>query len=277
MDIGAVTRNFSELSIDEVAALLADNGFKWAELALLHTDANYWRFNGRSDLSDLTNDRMRKIIKSFTGKGVDVPAMAVYTNLLEPDNDERKENLKYFERHMQYAADNGIASLSTECGFVSDDRGLVPKNYEQRFKRLVDSFKWLCEKAERYNVNIALEPTVIDIVTSAKRCRDFIKQVDSSKAAILLDPANLIPNSDEEDIFKYLKDDIVYFHGKDRKVNDIGGRILGDGEINWPLFLSLYHKYTDGMPFILEYVNKDNLCDIRDRLFAYDKLAVEYY
>ena len=275
MDIGVVSRNFPELSIEEVASLIADNGFKWVELSLLHTDANYWRFNGRSDLSDMTNARMAKIVKTFTNKGVEVPAMAVYTNLIEPDDDERKENLKYFERHMQYAADNGIATLATECGYDRKDRGIAPDNYEPRFDRLVDSFKWLCEKAERYDVNIALEPTVIDLVRSAKRCKDFIKQVGSPKATVLIDPANLITNSDEEDIFKYLKDDVVYFHGKDRKVNDIGGRILGEGEINWPLFLSLYHKHCDGMPFILEYVNKNNLCEIRDRLLAYDKLALQ--
>ncbi len=49
--------------------------------------------------------------------------------------------------------------------------------------------------------------------------RDFILQSGSDRIKVLLDPANLIANSSEEDMFFYLKDHIAYFHGKDRKVN----------------------------------------------------------
>lgn len=273
MDVGVVTRSFPKLSTTEAAALIADNGFKCIELCLLHTDANYWVYNGHSDLTDLTNERMAKIVNTFRNKGLEIPVMGVFTNLIEPDDDERKANLDYFERHMQYAADNGIPSLATECGFDPKNRGVAMHLYTERFDRLVESFKWLCEKAEKYDVNIVLEPSVIDIVPSAKRCKDFINQIDSPKAKVLIDPANLIPNSDEEDMFKYLKDDVAYFHGKDRKFNDVKGRVVGDGEIDWPLFLSLYHKYCDGMPVIFEYVNESNFCEIRDRLLAYDEQA----
>jgi sugar phosphate isomerase/epimerase len=76
----------------------------------------------------------------------------------------------------------------------------------------------------------------------------------------------LIANSSEEDMFHYLAPHIAYFHGKDRRVNDAYGRVVGDGDIDWPLFFSLYHIHTPGVPFILEYVNIDNVCEIRDRV-----------
>ena len=44
--------------------------------------------------------------------------------------------------------------------------------------------------------------------------RDFIEQIGSDRVKVLLDPANLIANSSEEDMFRYLKDHIFYFHGK---------------------------------------------------------------
>ena len=53
-------------------------------------------------------------------------------------------------------------------------------------------------------------------------------------------------------MFHHLSPHIAYFHGKDRKVNDTYGRAIGDGDIDWPLFLSLYHKYTRDVPFIME-------------------------
>ena len=66
---------------------------------------------------------------------------------------------------------------------------------------------------------------------------------------------------------------LAYFHGKDRKLNDRMGRLVGDGDIDWPLFLSLYHRHTEGTPFILEYVNATNVCEIRDRVLQADSMS----
>ena len=63
---------------------------------------------------------------------------------------------------------------------------------------------------------------------------------------------------------------IAYLHGKDRKVNDVWGRAVGDGDIDWRLFFQLYHKYAEGKPFILEYVNEDNFREIMRRVNEYD-------
>ncbi len=109
---------------------------------------------------------------------------------------------------------------------------------------------------------------MLDVVPSAKRTADFIEQVGSERLKVLLDPANLIANNTEKEMFAYLAEHIAYFHGKDRKVNDAKGRIVGDGDINWPYFLELYHQNTDGLPFILEYVTIENVCSVRDRVLA---------
>ena len=124
-------------------------------------------------------------------------------------------------------------------------------------------------------MDIALETCVIDVIPSAKRAKDIINQIGHPRLKILLDPANLIANSSEEDMYFYLSDRVAYFHGKDRMVNDVKGRVVGDGEIDWVKFLKLYHEKNEGAAFILEYVNKDNVCEIRDRVTEYDKKACE--
>ncbi|MDB5085837.1 MAG: xylose isomerase-like barrel protein [Bacilli bacterium] len=275
MDVGVVTRSFPNLSNEETANLLAENGFKWTELCFSQTDSKFWVYNGVSDLNDLTDLRSQKIIENYRGHGITVTAIGVFTNLLETDEEQRRKNLSYFERLMQIASYNGVPYVSTECGFIPGQRGVQDSTYETTFTRLVDNFKILAELAEKYRVDVALEPCVLDVVPSAKRTKDFLHQVGSDRVRILLDPANLIANSSEEDMFKYLSPYIAYFHGKDRKVNDARGRAVGDGDINWPLFLELYHRYTENVPFILEYVNAENFCQIRDRVLAYDRQAVE--
>ncbi len=275
MDVGVVTRSFPQLSNAQTADLLAEKGFRWTELCFSQTDSKYWVYNGRSDLADMTDARSRTIVETYRRRGVEVPVLGVFTNLIEPDDAARAQNLAYFERMIQIAAASAIPTVATECGFVPGARGVNADLYEEVFERLLNSFRWLLRHAETYGVDIALEPCVIDIVPSAKRTADFIAQLGSPRVKVLLDPANLIANSSEEDMFRYLTPHIAYLHGKDRKVNDRKGRVVGDGDINWPRFLQLYHQHTEGYPFILEYVNIQNVCEIRDRVLAFDRQAAD--
>lgn len=273
MEVGAVTRSFPELTNNETAELLAANGFRWTELCFSQTDSNYWVYNGRSDLSALTDARSEEIVAAYRNAGVEVAALGIFTNVMHRDAAERNANLGYFERMMQIAAHNGIPVVSTECGFVEGSRGINDDYYERDFAELVNSFRTIAGWCDRYDLDVALEACVLDVVPSAKRARDFISQVGSDRVKILLDPANLIANSSESDMFAYLAPHIAYIHGKDRKVNDRRGRIVGDGDIDWPQFLALYHRYAESKPFILEYVNRTNFTDVRDRVLAADAIG----
>ena len=91
----------------------------------------------------------------------------------------------------------------------------------------------------------------------------------------MLDPANFLANSDEEGMFYYLKHDISYMHGKDRKINATYGVNVGEGDIDWIKFMSCYIRYADKKPFILEYCNKDNCLEIKKRAEDYYDAAFQ--
>lgn len=273
MNIGIVSRSFPALTHVETADLLARNGLTCTEFLLSNAEANRWVYNRRTDLTGLTDETIAAMVGAYRTRGVAVTALGVFTNLIEPDDAERAGNLAHFEAMMRIAAQNGIPFVSTECGFTPGKRGVNADTYEADFSRLVSSLETLAAMADRHQVAIALEPCVLDVVPSAKRAADLLAQVGSDRLKILLDPANLIANSTEEEMFHHLAPRIAYFHGKDRKVNDAYGRALGDGDIDWPRFLALYHRHTEGVPFILEYVNADNFLAIRDRVLAADQAA----
>jgi len=272
---GVVSRSFTEWTNEQVADFMKENGFPTTELCLTGTDSKYWVYNGTSDLSDLTDERFSEICKIYRDRGIEIVSLGVFTNLIEPDDAKRDVNLAYFKRHIELAGKNGIPFVSTECGFDPEHRGVRTTCYESAIDRIKDSLSILLEECDKWNVDIALETCVIDVIPSAKRAKDIINQIGHPRLKILLDPANLIANSSEEDMYFYLSDRIAYFHGKDRKVNDVKGRVVGDGEIDWVKFLKLYHEKNDGYPFILEYVNAENVCEIRDRVTEYDKKACE--
>lgn len=273
MKIGVVTRSFPEFSNAETAAFMAENDLLYTELCFSQTDSNYWVYNGRSDLSDMTDKRAAGIVEIYRDAGIEVSVLGVFTNLMEPDDSEREENLKYFERMIQIAAHTGIPTVATECGFVPGRRGINADTYEQDFDLLKRGLSRLVDYSDRYGVDVALEACVLDVVPSAKRARDLIAQIGSRRLKVLLDPANYIANSSEEDMFGYLGPHIAYLHGKDRKVNDQKGRVVGDGDIDWPLFMRLYHEHAGDKPVIMEYVKKDNVVMARDRLIEADRAS----
>ena len=270
MKVGVVSRSFGDFTNEQTADFMKANGFPTTELCLTAPDSKYWTYNGSSDISDMTDARFAEICAVYRSRGIELTSIGVFTNLIEPDDAKREVFLEYYKQHIRWAGMNGIPYASTECGFDPDHRGVRTSTYESAIDRLKDSLSILADACKTWNVSIALETCVIDIVPSAKRARDILDQIGSDRIKILLDPANLIANSSEEDMFAYLSDRIAYFHGKDRKVNDTYGRVVGDGDIDWPKFLRLYHRHNEGAPFILEYVNADNVCEIRDRVLAFD-------
>jgi sugar phosphate isomerase/epimerase len=193
--------------------------------------------------------------------GIEVVSLGVFTNLLSPDDAYRNTCIESFIRLMDCAAAAGIPNLSTELGFRPEKRGLTTDVYESDFIRLKESFTVVGKAAAERGLSICIEACAIDVIPSAKRLRDFIQQVRDESGLtnlkVLLDMANFIANSDEDDVFKYLTPYIAYFHGKDRMVNDCYGKILGDGEIDWVKFFVNYFRITPDRPFILEYTNDE--------------------
>ncbi len=273
MQVGIVTRSFPEMTNEQAAEFMAETGFSVTEICLVQTDSDYWVYNGRSDISDLTEARLAEIAAIYRRAGVAVHSFGVFTNLIEKDQEKRKQNLAYFARHMQLAAAADIGVVATECGFDPAHRGVRADVYEEDFDLLLDSLAWLCKEADKNGVDLALEPCVLDVVPSAKRMADTISQVGSKHLEVLLDPANLIANSSEKDMFAYLGPDIAYFHGKDRKVNDAYGRNIGEGDIDWPLFIQLLKKEHKAVPFIIEYPRAHNCVEILQRVRAYERQA----
>jgi len=264
MKYGIVTRSYSNMTITEVSKYMAAHGFNCTELCMGHPDFGKWTYNKvpLPEDSNVTKELTKEKAGILRDHGIEVTAFGVFTNLLSPDEKFRDQCINGFIRCMDFAAHAGIKNLSTELGFREDRRGITTDVYESDFQRLIDSFIKLGNAARDRNVNICIEACVIDVIPSAKRLRDFILQINKASGLtnikVLLDMANFIANSDEDDVFKYLTPYIAYFHGKDRYVNDCKGRIFGEGDIDWVKFFMNYYRITPDLPFILEYTKEEN-------------------
>ena len=254
--IGIATLGFGEYTNRRLAEELAAQGFRTVQLFLNQTDSRYWKYNGRSDLSDLTAARCQAIADAYRSAGIAIHSMGVYTNLIHPDEAERKANLAYFEAMMKAGCAMGVRAFVTEAGHYEPEKP-PPVAYhfqEPVWKQMVATGKELAQLADRHNVTVLFEPFFGGFLASAKRARLFLEEVGSPHIRALLDPANLLELNDLDEMFGQLAAWIDCLHAKDRKLHVERGVPAGQGDLDYRKFVALAARHTPKAPLILEYV-----------------------
>ncbi|HIQ23371.1 MAG TPA: sugar phosphate isomerase/epimerase [Planctomycetes bacterium] len=258
--IGISTLGFSELTNAQLAAELAEAGIGTVQLFLNQADSRYWRYNGRVELGELSPARCRAIAQAYRSAGLEIHSMGVYTNLIHPDAGERQANLAYFEGMMRVGREMGVRRFVTESGYYEPPK---PSRLSYHFreavwKQMLTTVGRLAEVAERYQATVLLEPFFGDFLTTAKRTRVFLEEINSPRIRALLDPANLLEVNDLEEMFGQLGPWIDCLHAKDRKLHGDRGVAAGQGDLDYVRFVQLIARHTPQAPVILEYVGPDN-------------------
>lgn len=255
--IGIATFGFRELSNAQLAEELAREGLRTIQLFLSQTDSNYWKYNSRSELAGLTDDRCKAIADTYRSAGIAIHSIGVYTNLIHPDPAERAANLAHFEAMMRVGAAMGCHTFISEAGHYEPEGPApkVPYHFQESvWTQMVATGKELAALAERNGATVLLEPFFRGFLASAKRTRLFIEDVASPRIRALLDPANLLEINDLEEMFAQLGPYIECLHAKDRKLHVDRGVPAGQGDLDYRKFVTLAAKHTPKAPLILEYV-----------------------
>jgi len=261
LTIGIATLGFGDRTNRQLAEELAGAGIRVVQLFLNQSDSRYWKYNGRSDVSDMTTERCEAIADAYRSAGVAIHSIGVYTNLIHPDETERKANLAYFEAMMKIGSAMGVHAFITEAGHYHSDEPAprVELHFQEEvWQTTVATGKELAEMAERHKATVLVEPFFRGFFASAKRTRVFLEEVDSPRIRALLDPANLLEVNDLEEMFTQLGPWIDCLHAKDRKLHVDRGVAAGQGDLDYPKFVTLAAKHTPKAPLILEYVGPDD-------------------
>jgi len=260
--IGIATLQFRTYSNAQLAEELAAEGVTTVQLFLSQTDSTYWRYNGRSDLSDLTADRCKRIAETYRSAGIAIHSIGVYTNLIHPDENERRANLAYFADMMQVGAHMGVRTFITEAGHYHNPNEPAPAvEYhfqENVWKMMVSVGRELAALAQEHDAIVLMEPYYRHFLASAKRTRVYLEEVGSPRLRALLDPANLLELNDLGEMFDQLGPWIDCLHAKDRKLHVDQGVPAGQGDLDYPRFVRLAAERTPHAPLILEYVGPEN-------------------
>ena len=98
--------------------------------------------------------------EAYRSAGLSIHSIGVYTNLIHPDEVERKANLEYFEGMMKVGRAMGVRTLVTEAGHYHLKK---PSDVAYHFqadvwKRTVATMKELARRAEQHDMTVLVEP-----------------------------------------------------------------------------------------------------------------------
>ena len=269
LTVGMATLGFGDRTNAQLAKELSEQGIRVVQLFLSQSDSRYWKYNGRSDVSDLTADRCQAIADAYRSAGITIHSIGVYTNLIHPDEAERQANLDYFEAMMKIARAMGVQKLITEAGHYHSNgpEPPVPHHFQEEvWKTMVATGKELARRADAQDATVLFEPFFRGFLASAKRTRLFLQEVDSPRIRALLDPANLLEVNDLEEMFEQLQPWIECLHAKDRKLHVDRGVPAGQGDLDYDKFVTLAAARTPHAPLILEYVGPNDYQQARAHL-----------
>ena len=119
---------------------------------------------------------------------------------------------------------SGLITLCTGTRDLEDDWRAHPDNDKpEAWRDLLDSMTTAIGIADRYDVDLGIEPELGNVVNSAAKARRLIDELGSPRVKIILDPANLFETAslaEQREIvaagIDLLADRIAMGHAKDR-------------------------------------------------------------
>jgi sugar phosphate isomerase/epimerase len=214
-----------------------------------YTSAQYnMACSGLSAMPDAIDDAAAAAVNDAArDAGVELAAVSGTYNMIHPDRSVRETG----HQRLAVLADRCHAMstrLITLCTGTRDplDQWREHKDNEspEAWRDLIQAMETAIRIADRYDVDLGIEPELANVINSADKARRLIDELQSPRLKIVLDPANLFEKVtlDEQRAIvsaaiDLLADRIVMAHAKDRNL-DGSFATAGTGVLDYAHYLS---------------------------------------
>jgi sugar phosphate isomerase/epimerase len=188
-----------------------------------------------------------EIKQAAQSSGITLNALSATYNMIHPDVSEREKGHRRLAVIAKAAQDLDIPliTLCTGTRDATDQWKHHPDNTsDAAWHDLIQSMQTAITIADRYNVNLGIEPELANVINSAAKARQLLDQLKSPRLKIIFDPANLFETETVAEqrrivssALALLSSDIAMAHAKDRTTS---GEFVaaGTGVLDYPHFLS---------------------------------------
>lgn len=195
-----------------------------------------------------------EIRKQMDSRGIQISALSGTYNMIDYDVQKRHEGLKML-RYVAEQCEPLGTSVITLCTGSRDTQSMwrahPDNNTPEAWQDMVESMEQALQVAEEYNVTLAFEPEVSNVVNSAKKARRLLDEMQSPYLKVVMDGANIfhtgeLPKMQEilDEAFTLLGDDIALAHAKDLDQDGHAGHLAaGTGLLDYDQYIGLLDKF----------------------------------
>lgn len=239
------------------------------ELARAHREAGYRAaYCPPVGLDD--TERIREIREAFQQNDLVIAEVGRWCNLLDPDEQKRKENLQRVTEGLALADEIGARCCVDIAGSFSTDSwfGPHPDNLSETFfEAAVENARKIIDAVQPRRAKFAYEMMGWSLPDSADSYLRMLKAVDREGFGVHLDPCNLVNSPRRfyentaliDECFDKLGPWIVSCHAKDLKwqveMNVHFVEVpLGEGELDYVTYLQRLARLPNDVPLMIEHM-----------------------
>jgi len=255
MQIGTMSGTFARATLEEVLDAVANHGMNCVQFNLSSAGVTKLPTHIDEDLCD-------KIREDMGARNITMTALGGTYNMIHPDVQRRADGLRNL-RVLAAACKRLGTSVITLCTGSRDPDNMWRRHPDndtpEAWADLVVSMRQAIEVAEEYQVTLAFEPEVANVVDSAIKARRIIDQIGSPYLKVVMDGANIfhtgeLPRMREilDEAFALLGDHIAFAHAKDLDRDGEAGHLAaGKGLLDYDQYLSLLNDVDPDVSIIL--------------------------
>lgn len=261
MRLGFMTAILPELSLDEVLAFAAAEGFVCVEAMCWPVGTADRKYAGVThvDVTDFTQAKADTVLAACDRHGVALSGLGYYPNALDPDPAVADAAVAHLRRLIAAAP---LLGLGTVNGFVGRD---WLKTVDDNWPRFLATWRPLVKFAEDHGVRIGIEncpmlftkdewPGGKNLLATPAIWRRAFADINSPAFGLNYDPSHLLLQGiDPLSPLHEFRDKVFHVHAKDIQINpravaEVGRfdfpnrwhqpRIPGFGDIDWGRFVA---------------------------------------
>ncbi|MBX5156751.1 sugar phosphate isomerase/epimerase [Rhizobium sp. NZLR8] len=174
----------------------------------------------------ITEAQARSVTEAARSSGVEIVAISGTYNMIHPDPALRHAGLRKLATLAERCVgmSTGLITLCTGTRDSIDQwKAHADNDTPAAWRDLLEAMEAAVTIAERYDVDLGIEPELANVVNSAEKAHRLISALKSPRIKIVLDPANLFEVATLDDqrrivssAIDLLADRIVMAHAKDR-------------------------------------------------------------
>jgi len=243
-ELGIFAKTFTSPSIEANLDAVASHGLRVVQYNMACA--------GLSSLpAHIAPDLAARIGLAAAQRDIRIAALSGTFNMVHPDPERRRAGLHRLRVLAQACAALGTQTITLCTGTRDPDdmwRGHPANRHPDAWTDLLACLEPAVALADEFDLTLGIEPETANVVDSAARAVQLLRQLRSPRLKIVLDAANLLgadslPRQHDilEEAFDLLGPYLVMAHAKDVEVVDGEVRHVaaGTGQLDYPHYLSL--------------------------------------